>query len=270
LFTRDSVTVVTAATGHPMLGRCLQSVQQQTFGNIEHFIVPDGIEHRDKVHQAIRALGEVRQNVCAMALPHPTGLLGWCGHRIYGAVSLLCNTEFICFLDEDNWLEPEHVAGLVAEIRSTGADWGFSLRRIFDADANFVAPDICESLGNLHPVYNDDSRLLIDTNCFFLGRQVAATCAALWYRPAPPRGAGADRLLTHFLLENFPRLCSTRRHTVNYTAGSNARSARADFFLKGNRAMRERYPSGLPWETDRAAVNAASQPSPSPNSGGTR
>lgn len=248
MFTKDSVTVITATTGNPQLGRCLQSVQQQTFEQLKHFIVPDGIQHRDKVHEAIKSLGDLRRNFCVMTLPYPTGKFGWCGHRIYAAVSVLCNTEFVCFLDDDNWFEPDHVASLFAEIRAAKAAWGFSLRRIFDADGNFVAPDNCESLGSLHPTYMDDNDRLIDTNCYMLHRDVAVTAAPTWYGPARPRGIGADRVVTRFLLTNFPRSCCTHRHTVNYTAGSNSDSVRPQFFLDGNLKMQQRYPDGLPWE----------------------
>lgn len=248
MFTRNSVTVVTATTGNPLLGRCLQSVQQQTFPHVNHFVVPDGIEHRNKVHESVKALGDLRKSLCVMALPYPTGKLGWCGHRIYGAVSMLCNTEFVCFLDEDNWFEPDHIASLFTEIRAQKATWGFSLRRIFDTAGNFVAPDNCESLGSLHPTYMDENNRLIDTNCYLLGRDVAVAAAPAWYTPAPPNGIGADRIVTRFLLQNFPHSCCTRRHTVNYTAGNNPDSVQPNFFLDGNQRMRERYPDGLPWE----------------------
>jgi hypothetical protein len=248
LFTLETVTVVTATTGHSMLGRCLQSVQRQTFARTEHFIVPDGIEHRDKAHQAIRALGDPSINICAMTLPYATGRIGWCGHRIYAAVSMLCNTEYVCFLDDDNWLEPDHIASLVSQIKSTESDWGFSLRNIYDSEGNFIAPDNCESLGSLHPSYTKDSDRLIDTNCFLFRRELAVTIAPLWYRPAPPVGPGADRVVTQYLLQNYPKHCSTRRHTLNYTAGNSTRSAAPEFFVKGNASMKERYPNGLPWE----------------------
>jgi len=249
MFTRDSVTIVTATIGHPFLSRCLKSVQDQTFARREHFVVSDGIEHRDKVNQAVATLTSVRGSVSVLSLPYPTGKLGWCGHRIYAAMSLLCNAEFVCFLDDDNWFEPDHIASLVSGIRASDAMWGFSLRRIFDADGNFVAPDNCESLGNLHPVFADDSDRLIDTNCYLLRREVAVACAPIWYRPAVPAdGLPADRTVTQFLLKEFPRLYCSRRHTVNYTAGSNPSSVQPDYFVQGNRLMQQRYPDGPPWE----------------------
>jgi glycosyltransferase involved in cell wall biosynthesis len=249
VFTRDSVTIITATTGHRFLSRCLNSIQNQTFARREHVVVSDGLEHREKVDQAIATLTEIRNGISVLSLPYPTGKQGWCGHRIYAAMSLLCNAEFVCFLDDDNWFEPDHIASLVAGIRADNAMWGFSLRRIFDANGNFVALDNCESLGNLHPVFLDDSDRLIDTNCYLLRREVAVACAPIWYRPAiPTEGLPADRTVTQFLLKEFPRVHCTRRHTANYTAGSNSNSVKPDYFIKGNQLMQQRYPGGLPWE----------------------
>ena len=126
----------------------------------------------------------------ALSLPYPTGKQRWNGHRIYAAFSLLCNSEFVCFLDDDNWFEPDHLASLVAGIRADHAAWGFSLRRVFDADGNFVAPDNCESLGNLHPVFGNDSDRLIDTNCYLLRREVAVACDGLVSARRPDGGFG--------------------------------------------------------------------------------
>jgi glycosyltransferase involved in cell wall biosynthesis len=249
LFTRDSVTVVTATTGHRFLSRCLKSIQEQTFGPLQHFVVSDGIEHREKVERAAATLPSVRGTLCVLSLPYPTGKEGWCGHRIYAAISLLCNTEFVCFLDDDNWFEPDHIVSLISGIRANDSAWAFSLRQIFDSEGNFVAPDNCESLGNLHPVFTDDSDRLIDTNCYLLRREVAVACAPLWYRSAvPTAGLPADRTVTQFLLKEFPRLYCSRRHTVNYTTGSNPTSVLPVYFLQGNRLMQQRYPNGLPWE----------------------
>jgi glycosyltransferase involved in cell wall biosynthesis len=127
LFSQDSITVITATIGDKRLSRCVQSVQQQTFERIQHLVVVDGPEHRQKAMEIMQSVGQMPKKVFLIPLPFPTGRSGWCGHRIYGAYSFLCNTEFVCYLDEDNWFEPDHVESLVAEIRRTSASWGFSL-----------------------------------------------------------------------------------------------------------------------------------------------
>jgi hypothetical protein len=226
----------------------VQSVQQQTFPRIEHLIVVDGIEARQKSLDVIQSAGPLPRKVYVVPLPFPTGKSGWCGHRIYGAYSFLCNTEFVSYLDEDNWFELDHVESLVTEIRRTNAAWGFSLRRIFDAEGNFVVLDQCESLGTLHPTFRSDDERLIDTNCFLMRRETAVVAAPGWYNPIPPAGLGADRIVTKFLFTTAPNSCCTRRHTLNYTAGRSPQSVQPSFFVKGNAKMHARYPDGLPWE----------------------
>jgi hypothetical protein len=250
MFTTDTVTIVTAATGHRDLSKCLGSVQRQTYPHVHHCVVVDGAEHAGKVHDAIAKRSESKRPLDAFCLPQPTGKQKWNGHRIYAAMSYLVNTEFISFLDEDNWLEPDHVESLISAIRSTNSQWAFSLRNIVDGEGNFVTRDECESLGNLHHVFFNKDHFHIDANCYMLKREIAVQLSQAWYRPTrPPAGQlEPDTLLCRLLLQNCPQVCSNRRHTVNYAIGNRSDSVRAEFFLRGNEAMHQAYPTGLPWD----------------------
>ncbi len=185
-----------------------------------------------------------------LVLPEPTGLQRWNGHRIYAAASLLANTEFVCFLDEDNWFDDDHVASLVAAVRAGGGRWAFALRKIVDADGAFVTLDQCESLGSLHGPFADPADVHVDANCYLIGRELAVLVAPCWYSPTRP-GDGRpepDRTVARLLLGRAKPACTNGRHTVNYTVGNRPDSVPASFFLYGNRLMRDRYPAGLPWE----------------------
>ncbi len=250
MFTGDTVTVVTAAVGHRDLPRCLASVQRQTYPQVRHFVVVDGVEHLAKVKDLLAKQVDANVPLDALCLPHPTGKDRWCGHRIYAAMSYLVNSEFVAFLDEDNWYEPDHVESLVRAIRSTDSDWAFSLRNIVSANGSFVTRDECESLGNLHHVFFDKEHFHIDANCYLLKREIAVQFSQAWYRPTRPPDASlqADTLLCESLLKHCPQGCSNRKYTVNYAVGNRADSVRADFFLRGNQVMHNAYPEGLPWE----------------------
>jgi hypothetical protein len=250
MFTRDTVTVVTAATGHRSLPRCLASVQRQTYPHVEHVVVIDGPEWEERVRQAVAQLGAGARPLRLMCLPQATGKERWCGHRIYAAVSFLSNAEFIAFLDEDNWFEPDHVESLVSAVRATGSHWAFALRNIVDEEGTYITRDDCESLGNLHHVWFHREHFHIDTNCYLLKREVAVQFAAAWYRPTrPPDGQlQPDTLLCRLLLQHCPQGCSNRKYTVNYAVGNRPDSVRAEFFLHGNQVMRNAYPQGMPWE----------------------
>ena len=252
MFTSDSVSIITAATGHKNLLKCLRSVQGQTFPSVTHFVVSDGQERSVAVHEAIGALRTAQscpKPVLPIELPHPTGRDNWCGHRIYGAMSFLINSEFVSFLDEDNWLESCHVERLVASVRASGATWAFALRNIVDESGAFLTRDDCESLGNLHPVFDRPDEKFVDTNCYLLPREIAVAVAGGWYGPTRPAAGRMepDRFVASTLFSYFPDACSSKAHTVNYAVSSREDSVTAEYFRYGNARMRERYPDGMPW-----------------------
>jgi glycosyltransferase involved in cell wall biosynthesis len=250
MFTTDTVTVVTAATGHRHLGRCVASVRRQTFAGVRHWVVVDGPDREAAVHAAVPDLTAGPRPPVVLVLPDPTGLQNWNGHRIYAAASFLVNTEFVCFLDEDNWFEDDHVESLVSALRAERGQWAFALRNIVDGDGRFLAPDQCESLGSLSPVYYAPDLRLVDLNCYLLPRALAVAVAPHWYQPAR-RGTDTlepDYVVGKLLVTHAAPAATNRRHTVNYTVGNRSDSVQAKFFLTGNRIMRARYPQGMPWE----------------------
>ena len=250
MFSAGTVAVITAATGHEKLVNCLRSVQRQTFAHVEHYVVADGPQWQDRVREAVSQVQPVTKPLHVLELPHATGQSNWSGHRIYGALPYLVNSEFVAYLDEDNWYDPDHLESLLSALRQTQTRWAFSLRKIRDPSGNFVAFDNCESLGNLHHVFLNDQLFHIDTNCYLLHRELAVECSPVWYRQGrwPQGQPGPDTLLCQVLLKRHPQTCTNRKHTLNYTVGDHPDLLKAGFFLRGNQVMRERYPNGLPWE----------------------
>ncbi len=243
------VSVITPATGHRDLARCLASVQAQTYENLEHLVVVDGPERRDAVEAAVERLGQQHRRLKLVTLPHVTGKDGWKGHRIYAAFSFLSATDFVVFLDEDNWFDADHVQCLAEAVLRDQTVWGFALRKICGQDGRFITYDACESLGHLHPVYTNDRDRLVDTNCYFIRRDAAIRFAPMWTtrQARVPGSRSPDRSLCRALLENYPPPACSMRFSVNYAVGSGAESVTAEFFLEGNRRMRARYPDGVPW-----------------------
>jgi hypothetical protein len=254
MFSERTVTVVTAATGHKNLAKGLFSVQRQTYPHVEHVVVIDGLPREAEVNRHINELTIRTKPVRVVPLPHVTGAQAWNGHRMYAAMSFLVNTEFICFLDEDNWYEPDHVESLLGSIVERNAVWGFALRNLYDVNGQFIGPDLCDNLGCLHPVFDNPNDYQVDTSCYMLRRDVAAGFAPIWYRPTnqPSVLNEPDHLLCRTLLQQQLPVASNLRHTVNYTVGSRPQSAQAQWFLHGNAQMRARYPQGFPWEPKKA------------------
>ena len=104
------VTIVTATTCTPYLHQNLNSVLAQTYSNIQHLVVVDGKHHLDKLDYDIAA--------DVITLPYATGTEQYNGHRIYAAATYLAKGDFIMYLDEDNWIDPDHVESLVALLKN--------------------------------------------------------------------------------------------------------------------------------------------------------
>jgi glycosyltransferase involved in cell wall biosynthesis len=248
MFTVGTVTVVTPATGHANLRKCVESVQGQIYPDVEHLLVVDGADRAAAVGERLSGVATGRRTLHTLTLPYATGKEKWLGHRIQGASAFLCNTEYVCYLDEDNFFDADHIESLMAAMGSTGAVWAFSLRKIVDEKGNVIVLDECESLGNLHPIYTNESAFLVDANCYLLKRELAVKLGPSWYAPARQRGRpDRDSIVCRYLLKHFPKPACNLRHTVNYLAGNRSDSVAVDFFMRGNEAMRKRYPKGMPW-----------------------
>jgi hypothetical protein len=226
-----SVTVVTATVGHPHLGRALQSVCDQTYANVRHWVVLDGPE---VANDALPVCGRIWSHAHArtattLVLPERTGMDGWCSHRIYSAIPTLVSSEFVCFLDQDNWFEPEHVEELVAAARSSSDSVAYSLRSIHDPVKGFVCRDECQSLGPLAPSFDTPGEYHIDSNCWLLPTRLAWKFSTGWLQKYQ-----GDRRFARAIIAACPGLRCTHRYSVNYTVGSRAESPSADYFLHGN------------------------------------
>ena len=232
------VTIITATTGSDYLAKNIQSVKEQSYTNIQHLVVVDGQERLDNAKRFFH------DDLDVINLPYATGIEQYNGHRIYGGCTYFAKGDYIIYLDEDNWLDPEHVEELV-EVSSLDA-WSYSLRKIVDSDGNYICNDDCESLGDWESILND---YFVDVNCFFIPRKIALQLTPIWYRRArhPNEQPEVDRLLTFVLRQNKIKTNYSGKYTVNYRAGNRADSVQAQFFINGNKAMMQKYNGNLPW-----------------------
>jgi glycosyltransferase involved in cell wall biosynthesis len=232
------VTIITATTGSDYLAKNIQSVKEQSYTNIQHLVVVDGHERLDNAKRFFH------DNLDVINLPYATGIEQYNGHRIYGGCTYFAKGDYIIYLDEDNWLEPEHVEELVKV--SSLDEWSYSLRKIVDSDGNYICNDDCESLGDWESILND---YFVDVNCCFIPRKIALQLTPIWYRRArhPNEQPEVDRLLTFVLRQNKIKTNYSGKYTVNYRAGNRADSVQAQFFINGNKAMMQKYNGNLPW-----------------------
>lgn len=230
------VMVITPTTGKDTLDRAMESVANQTI-DTEHLIVFDGREASDK-WMLSRTLGSPYPNKRTeiLMLPENVGGNGWYGHRVYAAMPLMVNADYILFLDEDNWFEPNHVETMINKIKSKDLMWAYSLRRICNERGDYITDDDCESLGR-YPTYYDHNVNFVDTNCYCFRREYLVNVAHHFYGQW-----GADRPFYKAASTQLPSFGCTGEATVNYRAPDRL----LPMFEEGNAVMKKAYVN-LPW-----------------------
>ena len=237
------VAVVIPTIGAQHLEQCIDSVLNQTHKDVVIYLFKDGLDV--KIPSFVNNIPNIKQ----IRLDENVGK-GWYGHRVYAACSFLVNADVICYLDEDNFYEPEHIQTLVETI-SKGNSWAYSLRNIVDKNGEFSCTDDCESLGKW-PVYFNNQIFHIDTSCFAVRRDVAVQIGHAWYGQW-----GADRQFFGAIKKHYPKFDCTNTYTVNYRLDGNENSVTKDFFEQGNKETRAKYGDKYPWLDKKELVQVA-------------
>jgi len=229
--------VITPTTGASELLDAIESVKNQTYEHVEHLIVIDGKEFSDRTKKL------VNKNTLICELPYNTGGGGWYGHRVMAAFSHLVPHDYILFLDQDNWYQPNHIEKLIYTIEKFNFDWAFSLRNIFSVNKEFICQDNCESLGRFS-AWVDDKVHLVDSSSYCFTNAFIRKYGYIW-----DHGWGADRRFYTIITEvlkhtNFG--CSNN-YTLCYRLGGNEGSVNAEFFIEGNEKIKLKYGEFFPW-----------------------
>ena len=249
---RQTAAVIIPTTGRETLRRAVESVLAQTHADTVAVVVVDGSKFSVDAIERLRGMMS-NPRVQLLPLPQNTGANGYQGHRIYGAVPLLLNQDWIFYLDDDNWYEPDHVAECIGACVANGLSWCATLRNIVDADGKFVCVDECESLAVL-PTWFNPAMHHVDTSCYCLSREVAVQLSMHWHRPHlpydtdPDKSVSPDAQICNVLRQDVPRFALIARPTVNYTLGSRDITPTREFFLDGNTATRKRLGGKMPWQ----------------------
>jgi glycosyltransferase involved in cell wall biosynthesis len=190
-----SATVIIAATGSPTLADAIGSILIQSHRDTIVWVVIDGPEFTNQV----KLITDRYPTIKILQLPENTGANGFYGHRIYAASCFLVNTDYVLFLDEDNYFTPNHISSQINNCENNNLDWSYSLRRIYDKTGTYLIDDNCESLGKW-PIYLSDQHFLVDTSSYCIRREVAIRVGSVWYG-----GWGQDRQFYSAISKSFPK-----------------------------------------------------------------
>ncbi|SDT94163.1 glycosyltransferase family 2 protein [Halopseudomonas salegens] len=231
------VVVITPTIGTPELRQAVASVQAQT-APVRHLVVVDGDKFLPAVQQVLADLPAPE----LMVLPENTGANGFNGHRVYASVPHLVNADYVLFLDEDNWFEPEHVASLLELALQDELDFAYALRKVVSKTGEYLCHDDCESLGKW-PAFHGRTHL-VDTSCYLFRRQWLIKHCHLWHTD----NWHVDRnFFSHSSQLPNVRFACSGHYSLNYRLGSTERSVKQDFFQRGNALMAQKYAGKFPW-----------------------
>lgn len=233
----STATVVIPTTGAATLDQAVQSVRSQTHKDTRCWVVIDGPEFAVAAGSIISRYPDVT----VLQLPENVGGDGYYGHRVYAAVGHLINTDYLLYLDQDNWMDADHVETMINAIETSGSDWSHSLRKVCDKDGGYLLDDNCESLGKW-PAWINEQVFLVDTSCYCIKRDVISKISSVWHGKW-----GQDRVFLANMMHHFPKFVCNKKHSLNYRLDGNVGSVTKDFFVQGNAAMSQRHPNGFPW-----------------------
>jgi len=240
------ITIVTATTGAETLKKTIESVQNQTYENIQHLIVVDG--EGDRKENSYKIINKFNKDkISILILPYPTGLEGFFCHRIYGLGAFVAKGEYICYLNDNDFFDSDHIESNIHNILKKNLDWSYSFRKIVDKNDNLLCYDDCESLGKWCSYVHPEDHL-IDVNCYMLKKKLAIHISPIWYRKFGKGHPDADRTICKFLMEKYKNFETTFKYSVNYRVDSGEHSVKIDFFEKGNELMKLKYSEKLPWK----------------------
>ena len=226
------IQVITPTIGTKHVQQAIDSVKNQTIPT-EHLIVCDGrVDNEFKVYA----------NGKTILLPENTGHDGYNGHRIYAAFPMLTDADYILFLDEDNWFEPEHVERLVNFIQERDLQWAYSLRNIVNQQGEFVTADNCESLGKWPSVFAPNHHF-VDTNCYCFKRKYLMRHSYKFFGDS----FFMDRLFYGDMEKALPEFDCNGEHTINYRV----RPHHEAMHRQGNDATLQHYKGNYPWTKNR-------------------
>ena len=230
-----SATVIIPTTGASTLRDAIESVLKQTYKDTTCYVICDGEDYKSKVKLILDDYPEVKD----CYLPINVGAKGFYGHRIYAAFTHLINTDYVLYLDQDNWFYDKHIEYCVDTIERRSLDWCYSLRQIHDKNDNFLAFDDCESLGKWQTYHGINH---IDTNCYCLKTKTAIQLAQVWHG-----GWGQDRVFLGAISQYFPKFDCSNEYSVHYRLDGNKGSVTKEFFENGNEVMFKKYNGVYPW-----------------------
>ncbi|WP_420731760.1 glycosyltransferase [Hwanghaeella sp. 1Z406] len=207
----------------PSLARALRSIfAQENIGRL-HILI--GVDRAEGDIAAINPVFQEQPDNCVTTLVnlgyststrHGGVHAAWDGGALRTILSYMANSRYVAYLDDDNWLAPDHVEKLLKAIQ--GHDYAYTLRWYVDpATLKPLCVDRLESVGPDAGGYKDSLRGFVDPNCLMLDKIACLAVLGLWSVPmkGDDTNLSADRQVFAALVQHF-RGGPTHTPTVFY------------------------------------------------------
>lgn len=238
-----TVSVITSSIGRKELAQTIESVKAQGFP-CRHYIFVNGHKYHDNARKVLSQYSDVH----GIYLPEETGDYGTGPSMadVFAAAPFLTKSEWIFFLNDDDFYDPNHMESLFALINRHKLKWAYSLRKFVDVDGQFICHDDWNSLGHWPCVYQDprnDDAYLVDNSCYVVHRSLATKLAIVW--TALP--VISDRCFLLALKETKAPYGCTGLSTVNYRVGTGTAGGSRLDYIKCAEITKQNFPKGYPW-----------------------
>lgn len=189
-----TVAVITSTIAKPELEQAILSVRAQTHP-CRHYVFVDGKQYAGKV----KLIEEKYPDVIFTYLPMNTGAGGWLNSSINAVAPFLVKEDIICYLDDDNWYEPDHVESCIKAFDREETQYVWTMRNFVSIhDGKFICRDFFDSLGHFQRrvkqpikirINNNEDTVInltiphvphVDTNCYAIKRDSALKVAQAW------------------------------------------------------------------------------------------
>lgn len=221
---KTDISVVIVTVCRDSLYRAVRSVFQQDFEGTIHLLIGVDVERYGKFSEILTILSKECPSHITLTpinLGYSTSTRHggvhscWYGGSLRTALSFLSSSEWVAYLDDDDWYEPQHLRLLKSAIGDH--PWAFTLSHYADSNENkILGIDTIESVGPNKGIYKETHGGFVRPSALLLNKIQLFHLLCFWSNALRPEGDGEDRIIFHGLLQ-YPKYGETHKATVNYS-----------------------------------------------------
>jgi hypothetical protein len=199
---KNDVAVVLPTMCRDSLIRAVQSIYAQNYPGTIQILVGVDFDPENRSSDLCKALDSAPENVTLtwLDLHYSTskrhGGVHDClfGGSLRSALTLLANAEIVVYLDDDDWLHPDHISQVMTAI--DGKTWAFAYSIYADGNTGeSLCADEIESVGVDKGVYKEQFGGFVRPSGLAINKMKLLHLVHLWSCSPFPSGDGEDRLI---------------------------------------------------------------------------